>query len=61
MVGAGSWGSLPVAASLIPLSACMVVTDTVPDVQYLFCLLFGLIILILTSRVRRQSALRAIA
>ena len=46
---------LPVAASLIPLSACMVVTDTVPDVQYLFCLLFGLIILILTSRVRRQS------
>ena len=47
---------LPVAASLIPLSACMVVTDTVPDVQYLFCLLFGLIILILTSRVRRQSA-----
>ena len=39
-----------------PLSACMVVTDTVPDVQYLFCLLFGLIILILTSRVRRQSA-----
>ena len=47
---------LPVAASLIPLSACMVVTDTVPDVQYLFCLLFGLIILILTGRVRRQSA-----
>lgn len=42
---------LPVAASLIPLSACMVVTDTVPDVQYLFCLLFGLIILILTGRV----------
>ena len=47
---------LPVAASLIPLSACMVVTDTVPDVPYLFCLLFGLILLILTSRVRRQSA-----
>ena len=41
---------LPMAASLIPLSACMVVTDTVPDVQYLFCLLFCLIILILTSR-----------
>ena len=47
---------LPVLAALIPLSACMVVTDTVPDVRYLFCLLFGLIILILTSRVRRQSA-----
>ena len=47
---------LPVLAALIPLSACMVVTDTVPDVRYLFCLLFGLINLILTSRVRRQSA-----
>ena len=47
---------LPVLASLIPLSACMVVTDTVPDVPYLFCLLFGLVILILTGRVRRQSA-----
>lgn len=47
---------LPVLVSLIPLSACMVVTDTVPDVPYLFCLLFGLVILILTSRVRRQSA-----
>ena len=46
---------LPAAASLIPLSACMVVTDTVPDVRYLFCLLFGLILLILTGRVRRQS------
>ena len=47
---------LPVLASLIPLSACMVVTDTVPDVPYLFCLLFGLVLLILTGRVRRQSA-----
>ena len=47
---------LPVTAALIPLSACMVVTDTVPDVPYLFCLLFGLVILILTGRVRRQSA-----
>ena len=47
---------LPVLASLIPLSACMVVTDTVPDVPYLFCLMFGLAILILTGRVRRQSA-----
>ena len=47
---------LPVLAALIPLSACMVVTDTVPDVPFLFCLLFGLVILILTGRVRRQSA-----
>ena len=47
---------LPMMASLLPLCACMVVTDTVPEEGYLFCLLLGLIILLITGRVRMQSA-----
>lgn len=42
--------------ALLPLFSCLVVTDTVPDVGYLFLLLLGLILLILTGRVRRRSA-----
>ena len=44
-----------VLASLVPLLLCLVVTDTVPQVGYLFALMAGLIILILTSGVRRES------
>ena len=47
---------LPMMVSLLPLCACMVVTDTVPEEGYLFCLLLGLIILLITGRVRMQSA-----
>jgi len=43
------------AVTLLPLILCLVVTDTVPDSVFLFSLLAGLGILILTSGVRRQS------
>lgn len=41
--------------SLVPLGLCMVVTDTVPDIWALFCLLCGLGLLLLTGSVRRES------
>lgn len=44
-----------VIAGFLPLAACCVVTDTVPDVKYLFLLLFGEILLILTQAVRRKN------
>ena len=40
-------------AALLPLASCLVVTDTVPDTAYLFTLLLGLGILLLTNSVRR--------
>lgn len=44
-----------VLAALLPLAACVVVTDTVPKEGYLFCLMAGLVLLILPSSVRRES------
>lgn len=41
--------------SIVPLFLCLVVTDTVPKVPYLFLLLLGLILLLLTQSVRRRS------
>lgn len=50
-------GTLPsVAAGLIPLILCIVVTDTVPDNWCLFLLIAGLAILMLTGTVRSRSA-----
>lgn len=46
---------LPVGLLLLPLAACLVVTDTVPDEGYLFALLFSLCLLLLTEGVRRES------
>lgn len=43
-------------AGLLPLGCCLVVTDTVPDTLYLFLLMFGLGVLILTASVRRTDA-----
>ena len=47
--------ALPVLTALVPLSACIVVTDTVPREGYLLILLTGLILLILPSAVRREN------
>lgn len=44
-----------VTVSLLPLCVCMVVTDTVPEAPYLFCLILGLVILLITGRVRMLS------
>lgn len=52
--------SLPILLALVPFSACIVVTDTVPDEKYLFLLLAGAILLILPASVRREDALQSI-
>ena len=44
-----------VLAALLPLGACLVVTDTVPQVKYLYMLLLGLLLLILTAGMRRSD------
>lgn len=49
-------GTLAVAAGLLPLAACLVVTDTVPEEGYLFCLIFGMTLLIMTSYLRQQNS-----
>lgn len=45
---------------LLPLSACVVVTDTVPGESYLFCLLAGAALLLLTQSVRRETPAQGI-
>ncbi|MDD5863289.1 MAG: transglutaminaseTgpA domain-containing protein [Firmicutes bacterium] len=46
---------LPVAAALLALTPCLVVTDTVPEAGYLFTLLLGLVLVLLTARVRARN------
>ena len=48
-----------VTMSMLPLVACLVVTDTVPEERYLFLLLTGLCLLILSSSVRRMDTQQA--
>lgn len=50
---------LPVVLLLLPLAACMVVTDTVPQSQALFGLLLGLCLLLVTDSVRRENGSQA--
>lgn len=51
---------LPVLTALLPFSACIVVTDTVPGEPFLFVLLAGLILLLLTDAVRRENRMQGI-
>ena len=51
--------ALAVAALLLPLAACLVVTDTVPKEENLFGLLLCLCLLLLTDAVRRESGSQA--
>ena len=41
-----------IVPALLPLYACLVVTDTVPDAQCLFLLIYPFLLLLLTGRVR---------
>lgn len=45
-----------ILASVLPLSACLVVTDTIPETRWLFLLLMGLTLLLLTHPVRKKKA-----
>ena len=47
--------------SLLPLALCLVLTDTIPAVGFLFTLLLALILLLLTQGVRRQDTAQAAA
>lgn len=51
--GKGTW--IAAAGTVSPLALCFVVTDTVPGSGYLFLVMAGLILLMLTSSVRRES------
>lgn len=51
--GKSPW--LAVTVSLLPLLLCFVVTDTVPEEGYLFALMAGLAVLILTASVRMKA------
>ena len=47
--------AIAVVAGFLPLMVCCVVTDTVPDEKYLFPLLAGLALVILTGTARRNN------
>lgn len=55
------WAVLTVIVALLPLLSCLVVTNTVPKEGYLFFLLAGLALLLLTQAVRRRDARQATA
>lgn len=44
-----------IALAILPLGACLVVTDRVPAADSLFLMVFGFLLLILTQTVRRQK------
>ena len=46
---------LPVAVTVLVLSLCVVVTDTVPEEKWLLAVMAGLALLILTAAVRREN------
>lgn len=56
--GKGTWLALLLSAA--PLAACLVVTDTVPEVPYLLALLAGLLLLIFRAGVRQEDANRLV-
>lgn len=47
--------ALAVLLALIPFGACLVVTDTVPAAGFIYMLLLGLLLLVLTSHARRRK------
>lgn len=49
----GAW--LGVLTAALPFASCMLLTDTVPQTGYLFMLLFGIVLLLLTQAVRRED------
>ena len=45
---------------LLPLFSCVVVTDTVPEERWLFCLMAAFSLLVLTSSVRRENGSQSV-
>lgn len=50
--------AVSVVAGILPLAACLVVTDTMPDIFWLFPLIFGLSLLVMTQLARRRDGLQ---
>lgn len=46
---------LPMFLAALPLAACLVVTDKVPDEKYLYFLMLGLVTLLFTGSLRKSS------
>lgn len=55
--GKGTW--MAVTGTVMPMALCFVVTDTVPNAGFLFTVMAGLLLLIFTSSVRRDSIAQA--
>lgn len=53
------WAGFALLPALLPLTACLVVTDSVPGEISLFILLLGAILLLLTQTLRRKKPLDA--
>lgn len=51
---------LPVLATLLPLSACIVVTDTVPEEGWMLTVMACLILLVLTADLRRENGAQGV-
>lgn len=56
--GKGGW--LAIGAAVLPLALCLVVTDTVPGEGYLLTLMAGVVLLLLTAEVRRDSVFQGV-
>ena len=46
-------------SAIVPLAACMLLKDTVPQTEYLAILLFTLILILMTTKVRKRSYTQA--
>ncbi len=55
--GRRTWPAL--AVGLLPLMLCLVVTDSVPEEKYLFLLLLGIALLLLSASVRQLDGIQA--
>lgn len=51
----GKSAAIPVCLGMLPLLLCVVVTDTVPEAPYLYLLILGILLLLLTGTSRQSS------
>ncbi len=54
------WGGFALIPGALSMAACCVVTDTVPDTRWLYFLLAGIVLLMLTQGTRRKNSRDAV-
>lgn len=59
-VSRGRTTAIAVFFSILPLALCLVLTNTIPGIPYLFVFLLSLILILLTQNVRRHDAAQAV-